>query len=269
MYRTASLPMYNLPGMRAANAAFWQALSGLLREEGVADAPEQLAFDRSPVPDRIGEEVLFTQTCGYPLQTVYRGQYTLLARPCYEAPGCQGSTHSAFIVVPAGSAFRGLEDLRGGRFALNSRHSNSGMNLPRRLFADLAGGRPFFSEVVETGGHGASMKLVAAGAADAASIDCLTYVFAQDYAPESVAGLRVLAQTPPSPSIPFVTSHLTDPAAVQVLKRSLERMSADPAFRPVLAPLRIARIEAAGEEEYSALLRYGREASDLGYPDLA
>jgi ABC-type phosphate/phosphonate transport system substrate-binding protein len=268
MTRTASLPMYNFPGMRAENAAFWTALSGLLREAGLDDVPETLTVERLPVPEDIGSEVLFTQTCGYPLQTIYTGQFQLLARPCYDAAGCSGSTHSAFIVVPAGSPARTVENLRGKRFALNSLHSNSGMNLPRRMLADLAKGRPFFGEVVETGGHGASLKLVAAGGADCASIDCLTYAFAQDYQPELVAGLRIMAQTPTSPAIPFVTSDKTDPATVIALRRCLFAMSDEPRFRPVLDGLRIARIEPAGDAEYRALLDYGREAAELGYPDL-
>ena len=268
MLKTASLPMYNFPGMRAANAAFWDALSGLLREAGVADVPEHLTVDRAPVPDGIGEEVLFTQTCGYPLQTIYKGQHQLLARPCYDAGGCVGSTHSAFIVVPRESPARTVHNLRGKRFALNSLHSNSGMNLPRRMLADLAKGAPFFSEVVETGGHGPSLRVLAAGGADCASIDCLTYVFAEDYQPELVAPLRILAQTPPSPAIPFVTSAATDAQTVAKLQLCLLAMSEDPRCRAALDGLRITRIEPAPQAGYTALLNYEREAADLGYPDL-
>ena len=39
MTPTASLPMYNLPEMRAVNARFWQALRGLLAEAGLRDLP--------------------------------------------------------------------------------------------------------------------------------------------------------------------------------------------------------------------------------------
>jgi ABC-type phosphate/phosphonate transport system substrate-binding protein len=269
MTRTASLPMYNFPGMRGANAAFWAALAERLRQAGVADVPEGLSADRAPVPDGIGPEVLLTQTCGYPLQTIYRGQHRLLARPCYDAAGCSGSTHSAFIVVPAHSPARTVENLRGKRFALNSLHSNSGMNLPRRMLAPLAGGAPFFGEVAETGGHGASLRLLAVGGADCASIDCLTYAFAQDYEPSLVEGLRILAQTPSSPAIPFVTSADTDDETAAVLGRCLFELAADPRSRPLLDALRIARIEPAAEAEYAALLDLEREAADLGYPVLA
>jgi ABC-type phosphate/phosphonate transport system substrate-binding protein len=266
---TASLPMYNFPGMRPANAAFWAAFAGLLREEGLEGVPGALQADRAAVPDDIGREILFTQTCGYPLQTIYQGQHRLLARPCYDAAGCVGSAHSAFIVVPKDSPARRVADLRGKRFALNTIHSNSGMNLPRRLLADLAGGRPFFGEVIETGSHPVSMRLLGSGGADCASIDCLTYAFAQDYQPEMADALRVVAQTPLSPAIPFVTSHLTDDATVAILRKCLFRMSDDPAFAPVLSPLRMARIEPAGQAEYSALLDYGRQAAELGYPEIA
>ena len=64
MIRTASLPMYNLPEMRPVNARFWEALRGLLVEAGLDEVPETLRFDRPPVPERIGPEVLFSQTCG-------------------------------------------------------------------------------------------------------------------------------------------------------------------------------------------------------------
>lgn len=268
MALTASLPMYNLPGMRAANAALWSALADRLRATGLSEPPGALLFERPPVPDGIGPEVLFTQTCGYPLQTLYRGQYRLLARPWCEAAGCAGSTHSAFILAPRALGAHGLEDLRGARFALNSLHSNSGMNLPRRLIAEIAGARPFFSRVVETGGHGASIRLLAQGGADCASIDCLTYAFYQDHEPDLVAGLDILARTPPSPSIPFVTSVVTPEPVVTALREALLALPDDPRLGEAMKTLRITRIEPAPEAEYAAILDYEREAAGLGYPDL-
>src|SRR5690242_18289582 len=94
----ASLPMYNLPEMRPQNAAFWAALAEEFRRDGVKDVPVELSFGGPPVPDRIESDVLFTQTCGYPLQTVYRGQARLLGVPSYDAPGCRPGTHCAFIL---------------------------------------------------------------------------------------------------------------------------------------------------------------------------
>ena len=264
---SASLPMYNNPGMRAVNAAFWANLAPRLRAAGLDDAPVDLS-QRPVVPDSIGADVLFSQTCGWPLQTIYRGQHRLVARPRYNAAGCSGSTHSAFFLVPESSSARTMENLRGKRFGLNTTHSNSGMNLPRRMLADMAGGKPFFGEVIETGSHPNSLKALQAGEIDCASVDNLTFIFGQDYLPEQVAGLRVLAQTPMSPTIPYVTSAETDDATLAILQKCLFEMSADPAARPVLDALRIERIEAAPQAEYTALLDLQNEAIALGYPEI-
>ena len=78
-----SLPMYNLPEMQGANRAFWGALKVELSRLGLEQLPTDLDFDRRPVPSEIETETLLTQVCGYPLQTIYRGQATLLAAPVY------------------------------------------------------------------------------------------------------------------------------------------------------------------------------------------
>ena len=96
-----SLPMYNLPEMRAVNARFWEALRGLLVEAGLPDVPETLCFDRPPVPERIGPEILFSQTCGYPLETIFSGQAIRLGTPCYDVEGCDGPFHCGVFIVPA------------------------------------------------------------------------------------------------------------------------------------------------------------------------
>lgn len=263
-----SLPMYNLPEMAELNAAFWVALADELRREGVGDLPESLSFARPAVPDEIGAGTIFTQTCGYPLQTIYTGQYALLGVPTYDAPGCEGPNHSALILVRDDAPFTDLTDLRGSVFALNSRHSNSGMNLPRVMIARLAKGRPFFGNVVETGTHPLSMASVTEGRTDAASIDCLTYAFFQEHRPKAVERLRVLTKTPSSPAIPFVTSSSTPPATIAALRRSLFRVAADPARRAMLAKLRISSIDPVEPATYARLLDYEREAAALGYPEI-
>jgi ABC-type phosphate/phosphonate transport system substrate-binding protein len=266
---TASLPMYNLPEMRPSNAAFWGALAEELRREGRTNLPAELSFARHPVPDRIESDVLFSQTCGYPLQTIYRGQFRLLGVPTYDAPGCREGTHCAFVVVRNDSPYQKPEDLKGATFALNSRHSNSGMNLPRLLFARLAGGKPFFRSVVETGTHPNSIARVASGELDAASIDCLTYTFFKDHRPQTVASLRILAETPESPAIPFITSIATPADGAALLQIALFRLAADPARRPILDGLRLRAISPPDPAAYAGLLDYEREAAELGYAELA
>ena len=81
MTAIASLPMHNLPEMRAVNAGLWQALREILSDAGRAEVPEKLSFERTPVVESIGPEVLFSQTCGVPLETIFRGQAVRLGTP--------------------------------------------------------------------------------------------------------------------------------------------------------------------------------------------
>jgi ABC-type phosphate/phosphonate transport system substrate-binding protein len=142
--RTASLPMYALPEMEAANSAFWAALKQRLDKKGVDTAGIKLDSERGPVPPGIGPGIFFTQICGYPLFKHYRDQALLLATPHYAMPGSVGFTHRAFFMVRSGDPAERLEDLRGGIFGCNSMLSNSGMNLPRLSWRGLPTASPFF-----------------------------------------------------------------------------------------------------------------------------
>jgi ABC-type phosphate/phosphonate transport system substrate-binding protein len=268
MTATASLPMYNLPEMREANARFWEALRGLLVEAGLREVPDTLTFDRGPVPERIGPEVLFSHTCGYPPETIFRGQAIRLGTPCYAAPGCDGPTHRAFFVVPEGSSARSLADLWGSRFLLNSPVSNSGMNLPRRSVAEIAGGAPFFAEVIETGGHPASLDRLLRGDGDVASIDCVTFAFWRHHRPETAARLRIIGETLPSPAIPFVTSIATPPDTAQILRAALRRLMREARYAEVRRGLMLTDIVDLPDAAYRGLLDYEREAAAFGYPTI-
>jgi ABC-type phosphate/phosphonate transport system substrate-binding protein len=264
---TASLPMYNLPEMRPVNAAFWAALREALAEAGIA-SPQSLTFERPPVPRDIGPEILFSQTCGYPLETIFRGQAIQLGTPCYTAEGCEGPTHCGVFIVPADSAARTLRDLAGGVFLLNSRDSNSGMNLPRRALADLAAGQAFFGRVIETGSQPGNLDRIARSAGDATAVDCVTYAFWKKYRPDAAARTRILARTPPSPAIPFVTSATTPPKTVDALRAALHQIAREPRFAAARGGLLLDDIVDVPPERYRALLDYEREAAQLGYAEL-
>ena len=269
MASLVSLPMYNLPEMRAANARFWGALRRLLIEAGLEDVPEHLVFERGPVPDRLEPTLLFSQTCGYPLETVFKGQAIRLGTPLYDVPGCtmspDGPTHRAFFLVRADSRAQTLADLRGGVFLLNSSVSNSGMNLPRRALAEIAGGKPFFRQVIETNGHPASLDHLIRGEGDVASIDCVTYALWKHHRPEAAVRIRILAETPISPAIPFVTSVATSPHIVDILRTALRSIGSEPRYAGARAGLKIAAIADVPDTAYAGLLDYEREAAMLDY----
>ena len=69
---------------------------------------------------------------------------------------------------------RELVAFRGSVAAINGENSNSGMNLFRAAIAPIAMGA-FFAKVVATGSHVASLRAVAAGEADLAAVDCVSF----------------------------------------------------------------------------------------------
>jgi ABC-type phosphate/phosphonate transport system substrate-binding protein len=261
--------MYNLPEMRASNQAFWDAIRIELERQGMDDIAATLDFARKPVPQEIERDTLFTQVCGYPLQTIYRGQTTLLAAPAYAAEHCAGATHVGAFVVHRDSSFRQLADLRGCHFVFNSRHSNSGMNLPRRSIADTAERKRFFATIEETHSQPGNVERVARGEADATCADCVTYAFFRRHRPALADLTRVLAVTRPSPSIPFVTSSGAPDGVKDCLRRALFKVGRSQEWSAVRAGLMLRDILPVDAADYAIQLRYEDEARDLGYPELA
>ena len=191
--RAASLSMYDLPELQWANDRLWAAIAERLEAVGLADVPTALERERPLDEIWTDPRLLLAQSCGYPVVTNLRGRVQLVATPHYRAEGCRGPFHSSAIVVRKADRAQALADLQGTRLALNDAASGSGMNLMRAAIAPLAGGETFFSEVILTGSHLASLHAIAEGEADAGAIDAVTWAHVRDLRPELAGRLRVLA----------------------------------------------------------------------------
>jgi ABC-type phosphate/phosphonate transport system substrate-binding protein len=200
--------------------------------------------------------------------TDLRGIVELVATPAYVWPGCAGEVGRSVMVVRADDPADSVRACRGRRFAMNGRDSNSGMNLPRALIAPLAEGKPFFSQVLITGAHLSSLAAVVAGEADLAAIDCVTYGLASHHRPDLVAGSRIIAQTPPTPALPFVMSRSLAPALRDVLRRALVEAIADPALGAATSRLGLAGVAFLADQDYDVVLDFERVAEARGYPEL-
>jgi ABC-type phosphate/phosphonate transport system substrate-binding protein len=261
----ASFPMYNIPEMHPAFAAFWTTLRDEANRRGVHGLPAGLRYDLPAVPDKIDTDVIFTQVCGFPLLTRLRGQARILLTPVYDLPGCDGPMHTAFFIVRHDSPIRSIPDLRGKTIGINSLMSNTGMNLPRATIAPLAGGRPFFGKRVLTGSHTASIEQVADGRVEVAAIDCVTDAVFRRHRPDLMRRVRVLAETVQSPSLPFVAAAAMAPETAESLRDALRALVGSPAA----AGLSIRGFEALDENDYRLVIDHQEEAIRLGYPELA
>ena len=201
----AVLPMYDFPWTAAANDALWAAISTRLAEAGV-QAPTRLTRGGDLAALWRHPGLIFGQTCGYPYVTGLKDTVTLIATPEYWFPGCEGASHRSFIIRRASDPRRELGEFRGATAALNAHDSNTGMNLFRAAIAPIAGGAPFFSAIVVTGSHEASVAAVAEGRADLASIDCVSFALLGRGRPELVERVAIVAESPLSPCLPFIAS---------------------------------------------------------------
>ena len=264
----ASLPMYVLPQLAAANDAWWQGLARAFRAEGITDVPEHLDQTGDRFEHWAAFDLLLSQSCGYPLRHDFAGSLRPVATPCYNAEGCAGPTYISHIVVTADNSAASIADLFGQRAAINGWDSQSGMSALRAVAAPHHRNGSFFSEVVVTGNHRASMAAIREGRADVAAIDCVSYAAAARHAPAHLMGLRILTASPPVPSLPYVTALSRDDDTVTRLRAGLKSAIADPLLAAVRDDLLIEDFAVLEAEDYASIDAMEREAAERGYPQI-
>jgi len=265
----ASLGMYDLPEIAAATDAWWAGLARALRREGVADVPARLTRDRTAHAMWRAPDLLLSQTCGYPLTHEFAGRLRVVATPCYDCAGCAGPDYRSLIVVRAEDVARTLADLRGRVAAANAADSQSGYSALRAEVAPLAKSGRFFSTVTMSGGHAASLALVAGGQADVCAVDCVTHALLTRHRPAAVAGLRVLGRTVAAPGLPYVTRANAGDELVERLRAAVFAALADPELAAAREALLIAGAETLPETGYQRIVEIEHAARAHGYAQLA
>jgi len=242
--------MYDWPEVRWANDALWSTIAARLKAAGIA-APDALDRSRPFGDEWLDPGLVLSQTCGYPFSTRLIGKVRLVGTPVYSVEGCDGPYYSTFIVARRGEG-GGLADFRHRRFAKNSDDSLSGYVAFRVAMLE-AGLDPDSAEWVETGGHRASIRAVASGEADIASIDAICWALAKDYEAEALAKLAVVARTPLRPGLPFLTARDRPPNEVAAIRAAIQDALADPASEAPRAALHLADVTTLSDAAYAPL----------------
>lgn len=265
----ASLPMYDLPEVTQATDSWWRGLAGAMTREGIADVPHSLTRGAEFLDLWRDPGLLISQTCGYPLTHEYKNDLRLIATPVFSAPGCGGPAYRSFIVVREDDPAKAPADLKGRVIAFNGPESQSGYSAPRAVFAPLSLDGKFFSRAVESGGHANSLDMVAKGKADVCATDCVTYALLARYRPDAVRGLRVLAESPSAPGLPYVTRASLDEDTLARLRAALSAAAQDSNLAETRAALFISGFEVLPASVYARIVEIETTAQDLGYPKLA
>lgn len=257
----ASLQMYDWPESRAANDAFWAHVRTSLRAAGIA-APDVLSRpDDLTLPWR-DPALLLGQTCGYPLTLGLAGDTLVVARPVHAAEGCGPGTYRSAFVARREDALMPLAGFRGRRAAVNEWASQSGFNT---FAASLAEGgadarAPFFASTLITGAHRASALAVAAGQADIAAIDCVSWAIFARAEPEAAGCLAVIGWSAEAPTLPFITAPSNAallPALRAALADAADKAPADPAVPTGVIP--------ATREDYAPITAMAARAAGIAF----
>jgi len=279
----AALTMYGYDWLRADIRTFWSAVAARLKDAGMKGVPARLTWKMEEQAQWRAPNLLLGQTCGYPLMKGLTGPVRLVATPTYEVPYCEGSRYRSLVVVRKDEAATSLNRLRGRVAAVNSFTSHSGMNAFRRLVADYvrqgdgprgrapdrAGGVRFFGDVMVSGSHLESLRAVAAGKADVAAIDAVSFHMIAKGEPALADSVKILTATLPAPALPLITAGGRDDAEARQVRLAVMDTLADRDARNALRNMGITGFQVLGREAYGEILAFERQAEDMGYPVLA
>jgi len=194
--------MYDWTEVRDETDALWSAVRARLGGTGpraVDRATDMWAAWRSP-------DLFLGQTCGFPYRTALHGRATLVGTPDYGLPGLEPGYYQSVMVARTDEAGADWRDFLDRRLAINGPDSQSGWAAPQNMAAEASGR---FTRVRETGSHRQSAEDVAAGHADIAAIDAVTWRLVERFRPDVVRRLTILTRTPPTPGLPFITGRAT------------------------------------------------------------
>lgn len=198
----ASLGMYDRPETSAANDALWALIRDGLRRQGL-DAPETLTRgDAAYWAAWEDPQLLVSQTCGLPFRAQLHDRVTLIGTPDYGVQGCLPGHYRSVLIARKDDPRTIESGFVSARLAINEPLSQSGWAAAYQHFEDLGLTAP---ATITTGSHVASAKAVAQGQADLAAIDAVTWALILRH--DAFAdGLRVIAQTNPTPGLPLITA---------------------------------------------------------------
>lgn len=259
----ASLPMYDLPELRAATDAWWQGVAHAAARHGIHPVP--LALDRTEPAPTIwnSPNLLLSQCCGRDLVTHLAGRVEAVAIPCYRASGCASGTYRSWLVARRADRRGRLEDFFGAVAAVNYTGSHSGWVALAHTLVRAGVSGPFFARTMRTGAHRASLAAIVRGEADIAAVDCVTFALLERVAPTEIASLRIVAESEAAPALPYITAAGRPDDIRRRLTSTLVGAANDKALASARTALLLEGFLPAEGEPYARSIAMADEAADV------
>lgn len=251
MSHSASLQMYWTPSLASAVETWWQGLRRHFISAGINDVPENLLTPDDILSVWHRDDLLFSQTCGGPLIRELGDTVRVVGTPVYDTPLTKGINYRSAIIVHRDAKMLLIDELAGSRVAINGRESYSGYLALKAALADIAEpGTSFFGEVIVSGAHHESLRMVAAGEADCAAIDAVSFALGN---PEHLDAVRVIEATRAVPGLPYITGRQTSDSTLSALRQAVRAAMGDPDLADARKVLLLKGFEPTTVEDYAPI----------------
>ncbi len=131
------------------------------------------------------------------------------------------------VIVASNSSIQKFEDLRGKTWCYNDPESLSGYFCMLQKLVEMKESTAFFKNIHESGGHLASIQLVANGGCDGSAIDSNGLALQFKEHPELKTKIRVIESWGPFPIQPLVISKNISDETKKILAGALQQMAYD------------------------------------------
>jgi len=195
----------------------------------------------------------FAWICGYPfIKGVQDGFLRYVVTP---EIGTE-SNYRIYLIVPASSTARSLDDLKGGIFAFSDPDS---VSFRAFVAGQLNQGKPimsldqWFPIRFFTYSHAETIKAVADRVADGGSVDGQVWDAMAVMSPELTRKTRIIARSGTYGLPPFVASWRADERQIAILQKALLDMNSDKEGKAILDLLQVTRFARHGDKLYDSI----------------
>ena len=163
--------------------------------------------------------------------------------------------YNAYIIANKDSNVKGLENLRGKKFAFTDPKSNTGKIVPEYMVVKKFKEKPekFFSEVIYTRSHDKSIEAVAKKLVDGASVDSLIYDYTVKKNPVYTQLTKIIEKSPSYGIPPVVVNKNVDPKLKAALRDAFLNMNKDPRGREILAGIMVDKFIVPKDSDYNSV----------------
>jgi phosphonate transport system substrate-binding protein len=207
--------------------------------------------------------------CGLPYVELERRRHAALeplVAPILQGPRYAGRPICfSNVIVHADSPFWSFAELRGCCWCYNETLSQSGYGIIRYWLMRQGETSGFFGRIVEAGWHERSVRMVAAGEADASAIDSQVLAVAMKDDPVLRRRLRVIATLGPSTIQPVVAARHLPACLRERIRQILIEMADDPVARPVLHEGMVERFAPVNDQSYEDIRQMLREVESANF----